>query len=183
MEINYRQVINEINEVLQTSNFTNTAHFVNKIIDSRKIVVFGAGRVGLIMKTFSMRLNHLNLASNYLGEVSTPNTGKGDLLIVASGSGNTKSTLSICEIAKANNLDVICITSNDSSKIVKLSSSYILLNCQTKETESKDRKSIQPMTTLFEQSLLIFLDSLVLNLMHVTNESHESMLSRHNVIE
>jgi 6-phospho-3-hexuloisomerase len=183
MDINYKQIINEINEVLQTSDFTQIEFFANKIINSKRIIVFGAGRVGLVMKTFAMRLNHLNLKCNYLDEVSTPKTARGDLLIVASGSGNTKSTLSISEIALANNLDVICITSNNTSKIAKLCSSYILLNCQTKETELKHRKSIQPMTTLFEQALLIFLDSLVLTLMDVTNQTHESMLSRHNVIE
>jgi D-arabinose 5-phosphate isomerase GutQ len=39
------------------------------------------------------------------------------------------------------------------------------------------------MTALFEQSLFIFLDSLVLSLMQMLKESHDSMLKRHNNLE
>jgi D-arabinose 5-phosphate isomerase GutQ len=39
------------------------------------------------------------------------------------------------------------------------------------------------MTTIFEQSILIFLDALVLKLMETLGEDNESMLKRHNVIE
>jgi hypothetical protein len=39
------------------------------------------------------------------------------------------------------------------------------------------------MTTLFEQSLSILLDSFVLEIMKRTGETGESMTKRHNVIE
>jgi hypothetical protein len=39
------------------------------------------------------------------------------------------------------------------------------------------------MTTLFEQSLSIFLDSVVLDLMEKFGETSASMWARHNVIE
>jgi 6-phospho-3-hexuloisomerase len=145
--------------------------------------VFGAGRVGLMMKTFAMRLNHLGLNSYFLGEMNLPATGKGDLLVIGSGSGNTQSVVTIAEIARSKGLDVICVSSNTDSKIVNLSSSVIHLNCQTKESVNEPKLSIQPMTTIFEQSLLIFLDALVLKLMETLGEDNESMSKRHNVIE
>jgi 6-phospho-3-hexuloisomerase len=182
-DLEFEKILSEINSTLRSSNFGDLDNFVNKIINAEKIVVFGAGRVGLMMKTFAMRLTHLKLNSFFIGEVNLPKTGSSDLLIIGSGSGNTKSVVTIAEVAKSSGLDIISITSNLNSLIANLSSSLVHLNCETKNSTSSERISIQPMTTLFEQSLLIFLDSLVLILMKKLNEDHKSMLDRHNVIE
>jgi 6-phospho-3-hexuloisomerase len=183
MKLNYKALLSEIDNTLKVSDFGDLEEFIKKIVSAEKIVLFGAGRVGLMMKTFAMRLNHLGLDSYFLGEVNLPATGLGDLLIIGSGSGNTKSVVTIAEIAQNKGLDVISVTSNINSSIAGLSSSLIILNCQTKETISAPRYSIQPMTTLFEQSILIFLDALVLELMKKLNIDNESMSRRHNVIE
>ena len=183
MKLNYKVILSELDHALKTSDFTDLPDFVAKISQASNIVVFGAGRVGLMMKTFAMRLNHLGLNSYFLGEINLPATGKGDLLVIGSGSGNTASIVSITQIAQSKGLDVICITANLQSKIAGLSSSLIYLNCQTKESVAEPKLSIQPMTTIFEQSLLIFLDALVLKLMEALDENSESMSKRHNVIE
>lgn len=183
MKLNYEVILNELEDTLKTSDFTDLNNFIIKITTASNIVVFGAGRVGLMMQTFAMRLNHLGLNSYFLGEISLPATGQDDLLIIGSGSGNTQSVVTIAEIARSKGLDVICITANINSRITRLSSSFMLLNCQTKESVAKSKLSIQPMTTIFEQSLLIFLDALVLQLMEKLGENNESMLKRHNVIE
>ena len=104
-------------------------------------------------------------------------------MIIGSGSGNTKSVVAVAQIAKDKNLDVISVTSNVTSLIANMSTAVIHLNCQTKESDPALRLSIQPMTTLFEQSLFIFLDALVLELMTELKEDNESMSRRHNVIE
>jgi 6-phospho-3-hexuloisomerase len=183
MKLNYEIILREIDHSLKTSDFTDLPNFIDKISKASNIVVFGAGRVGLMMKTFAMRLSHLGLKSYFLGELNLPATGEGDLLIIGSGSGNTQSVVSIAKIAQSKGLDVICVSANVKSKIAGLSSSLIHLNCQTKESVDEPKISIQPMTTIFEQSLLIFLDALVLELMETLGENNESMSKRHNVIE
>jgi 6-phospho-3-hexuloisomerase len=183
MKLNYEAILNELDNTLKTSDFTDLENFIAKIISASNIVVFGSGRVGLMMQTFAMRLNHLGLDSYFLGEISLPATGQGDLLVIGSGSGNTQSVVSIAEIARSKGLDVICITANVNSRIAGFSSSLMHLNCQTKESVAESKLSIQPMTTIFEQSLLIFLDALVLELMETLGENNQSMLKRHNVIE
>jgi len=183
MKFNYEVILSELDNTLKTSDFTDLDNFIIKITSAPNIVAFGAGRVGLMLQTFAMRLNHLGLNCYFLGEISLPATGQGDLLIIGSGSGNTESVVSIAEIARSKGLDVICVTANVNSKIARLSSSIIHLNCQTKESVAESKLSIQPMTTIFEQSLLIFLDALVIQLMETMGENNESMLKRHNVIE
>jgi len=183
MEIKYKIILKEIEEVLDRSDFSDKCNFICKILSSQNILVCGAGRVGLMMKTFAMRLNHLGLNCHFIGEMSVPRTGKGDLLIIGSGSGTTKSIVALAQVAKSKNLEVICITTAVNSIISNLSSSKLVINCTNKDNDSHLRESVQPMTTLFEQSLLIVLDSLVLDLMAELNESNLSMSERHNVIE
>jgi 6-phospho-3-hexuloisomerase len=119
MSLKYINVLNEINKTLESSDFNDLDNFINKILSAKKIVLFGAGRVGLIMKTFAMRLNHLGLDSYFLGEINLPVTGLGDLMIIGSGSGNTKSVVMIAQIAQSKNLDVISVTSNVIPAVMK----------------------------------------------------------------
>lgn len=63
MNLSYDKVLNEIQTTLSKSNFGDLIVFIEKILTCEQIVVYGAGRVGLVMKSFSMRLNHLGLKS------------------------------------------------------------------------------------------------------------------------
>ena len=179
----YKLILKEIDTVLDSSNYNQSGEFLKSILNANNIVVFGAGRVGFAMRGFSMRLNHLGFKSFFLSDGNVPNTKEGDLLIVGSGSGNTISVANIVLLAKKNGLKVISITANDKSVIAKESDQVIVLKCQTKEDENLQRYSKQPMTSLFEQSLSIILDSLILRLMEAKSETHKSMLNRHNNLE
>ena len=183
MILKYQRILDEIHHCLSNSNFASSDSFIESILNSQTIIVYGAGRVGLAMRGFAKRLRHLGLNSFYLEDSTVPSTGVGDLLIIGSGSGSTQSVLTIAEIAKANQLQIISITCNPNSPIAALSSSIIVLNAPSKTSEKIPYQSIQPMTTLFEQTLMITLDSLVLEIMDLIGEDSITMQKRHNVIE
>ena len=183
MNLSYDKVLNEIQTTLSKSNFGDLIVFIEKILTCEQIVVYGAGRVGLVMKSFSMRLNHLGLKSFFLGDSNVPKVDNKDLLIIGSGSGRTPSVKTIVDIAETNGLDIICITADKNSAIANSSVSVLFIDTQAKDTDLKLRSSIQPMTTLFEQTLLITLDSIILMLMSKLNETHETMTLRHNILE
>lgn len=176
-------VLKEVNSVLKSSNYHDIVKFCDSVLTAQKIVLFGAGRVGFVMKSFGMRLSHLGINSYFLTDSNIPRTDSRDLLIVGSGSGNTTSVSNIVLLAKQNKLNIICITANPESIVAKNSSSLILLNCQTKEGSDLQRLSLQPMTTIFEQSLYLTLDAIVMVLMNRMNETHHTMLKRHNNLE
>ncbi len=176
-------IIKEIENCLENSDFRQIENFMKIILAAENIIVFGAGRVGFVMKSFSMRLNHLGLNSFFLCDSNVPASGYRDLLIVGSGSGTTKSVSEIVSLAKQNNLKIICVTANPNSTIAKDSLATICLQAPTKYDLMIPRFSKQPMTTLFEQTLFITLDSIVLKLMEKLNQNHDSMSERHNVLE
>ena len=183
MELSFDKVVNEIQATLSNSNFSELKLFIEQILISEQIVVYGAGRVGLVMKSFSMRLNHLGLKSFFLDDSNIPKMSSKDLLIIGSGSGKTPSVATIVDIAEKNKLSIICITADRDSMIANSSLAVLFINTQTKDSDIKLRTSIQPMTTLFEQTLLITLDSIVLVLMSKLKKTHETMLLRHNILE
>lgn len=176
-------ILKEIENCLDNSDFHQIENFIRIILSAENIIVFGAGRVGFVMKSFSMRLNHLGLNSFFLHDTNVPATGHRDLLIVGSGSGTTRSVSEIVSLAKRNNLQVICATANPNSNIAKNSSAAIFIKAPTKHDLTIPRFSKQPMTTLFEQTLFIILDSIVLKLMEKLNQNHDSMSERHNILE
>jgi 6-phospho-3-hexuloisomerase len=179
------KIISELSNAILEIQLDGYSDFLNIIHnDGSKIVCTGAGRVGLAMRGFAMRLNHLGIDSHFLGETIVPHTGPGDLLIVGSRSGSTGSILKLVEIAKSKGIRIALVTSTKFSPMRSLANVSVVLSPPSSElSENSKRDSIQPMTTLFEQTLAIFLDSVVLDLMEKFGETTESMWGRHNVIE
>lgn len=176
------QIIKEVTKVLSKVNKQEVSDLIDILARSKKIVVVGAGRMGLSSKAFAMRLKHLGLDSYFLGDSNVPNIGKNDLLLVASGSGETKTIVEISKIAKFNQSKVALITVNPGSTIGKLADVVVKLSSPTKNSNS-NIKSMQPMTTLTEQSLFILLDAIVLELMDRMDETGDSMWARHSNLE
>ncbi len=177
-------ILNEINNVLSIIDDDSVNLFINEILSANKIVVVGAGRVGYALRGFSMRLSHMGLSAYMLGDTNVPNIGKGDLLIVASGSGETQTIYDIVKIAKDNKSNIISICGNLTSRIALLSDVIIYLKTPNKNTHSiNPSESIQPMTTLNEQCIGILCDSIVLKIMEKLNETHITMWNRHSNLE
>src|SRR5579863_726500 len=60
---------------------------VEAIATAKRIAIYGAGREGLQMDGFAMRLFHMGRHVHLVGDMTTPPIGPGDLLIVSSGPG------------------------------------------------------------------------------------------------
>jgi 6-phospho-3-hexuloisomerase len=176
-------ILNEIQTVLAKIEDKEISELVNQIISANKIVSIGAGRVGLSAKAFAMRLGHLGKKAFFLGDSTVPGIKKGDLLIVASGSGETQTIFDLVEIAKKNGATIALITGNPMSRMGKIADTIVNIPAPSKIKSVEGLVSIQPMTTLNEQCLFIFFDAVVLRLMELTGETHETMWNRHSNLE
>ena len=175
-----KTIIDEIETVLKNIQQSDVDALIESILKANKIVVVGAGRVGYAIKGFGMRLGHLGLNAFTLGDSTVPSIGNGDLLIVASGSGETQTIFELVSIAKKNQSRIVAITGNPGSRIAALADSIVKVTAPSKTKAVKGIVSIQPMTTLNEQSLGIFFDAVVLQLMDKMHESHDTMWARHS---
>jgi 6-phospho-3-hexuloisomerase len=183
VEKQIQQILAEISHVLTKVEEGDVEKLINVILESNKIVVCGAGRVGMAIRGFGMRLGHLGLKAYTLGDSTVPSISSGDLLIVASGSGETQTIYDLVEIAKKNHASIVAITGNPESRIGRLSELVVKVEAPSKTKLVDGFKSIQPMTTLNEQCLSIFFDAVVLELMDRMSETHDTMWVRHSNLE
>jgi 6-phospho-3-hexuloisomerase len=118
---------------------------------------------------------HMGLDPYVIGETVTPNLEKGDIFIIGSGSGETKSLVAMAEKAKNIGGTIAAITIFPESTIGKLADITIQVPAQAKSKEDVGNKSIQPMGSLFEQSLLLIYDSVILRFMERKGVNSEIM--------
>jgi len=180
---NVKKILAEIDGVLSKTNEKEVKILVKQILSAKKIVVCGAGRVGMAIRGFGMRLGHLGLNAYTLGDSVVPSIGKGDLLLVASGSGETQTIYDIACIAKKNSAKIALVTGNPQSRMGEIADAIVKVTAPSKTKAVKGLVSIQPMTTLNEQCLGIFFDAVVLLLMAKMNETHDTMWARHSNLE
>lgn len=175
------RVTKELKEVLLDVKKEEIENFIEEILKAKKIQVFGMGRVGFSMRAFAMRLMHLGFSTTFVYETTTPNIGEGDLLI--EGCACTAICREVIRLAKKAGARVAVITAHPESEIASMADLTIKLRGQVLEGGEGEISSIQPMATLFEQSLLIFLDLIVLILMERTNQTSADMAKRHTNLD
>lgn len=178
------EVVKELDRTLANISADEAERLVEKIATSKKILVAGAGRSGLAMKAFAMRLAHMGFEAYVVGETVTPNFEEADLLLIGSGSGETGSLVSMAGKAKKIGGSVALITILPESSIGKLADLSVKIPAPTPKASGAEAWiSIQPMGSLFEQSLLIFLDIIILKLMEQMANDSANMFKRHANLE
>ena len=151
------------------------------ILGAGQIFCDGLGRSGLSCKAFAMRLMHLGCRSYFVGETTTTAIQKGDLLLLCSGSGESKALISHGEKAKEKGAALLLVTGNPESTLGKMADVTLVVKAPKKE--DREAVSIMPMGTLFEGGSCLVFENLVLVLMKAKNETSESMFKRHANLE
>ncbi|MCT1392069.1 6-phospho-3-hexuloisomerase, partial [Peribacillus frigoritolerans] len=159
------EILKELNHSADLISDEEAEKLVNGILESKKVFVAGAGRSGFMAKSFAMRMMHMGIDSYVIGETVTPNFEKEDILIIGSGSGETKSLVSMAEKAKSIGGKIATVTIFPDSTIGQLADITIKLPGSPKDQSEGDYKTIQPMGSLFEQTLLLFYDAVILRFM------------------
>ena len=135
------------------------------------------------MQALGMRLMHLGKTVYVVSETTTPSIAAEDLLILGSGSGQTASLLVIAEQARRLGAKTLLFTTGATSPLAKLADYRVVIPALKDAEGGRGLISVQPMGSLFEQSLLILCDSLILGLMQQSEVSAEQMFERHANLE
>lgn len=176
-----RLVLDELGHVADSVTSARISSLVGAVLSHARAFVFGTGRSGLMLKAFAMRLMQMGLTSYVVGETTTPSIQAGDLLVVASASGETGSVLLTARSALAQGADLLVITASPESSLARIKSPDVIIEAGTKAHASAG--SIQPLGSLFEQSLLLVFDSAILAMERRGTASNEDMAARHASLE
>ena len=156
----YSEIITECKLGLSSIEEKDTMKLIDAILSSKKVFFVGVGRVLLALEAICKRFNHLGIESYYVGAINEPAITSEDLLIVASGSGESLFPVAIAQKAKTFGAKIALISSNPDSTISKIADIFVRIPVQSKLALPEEIKSIQPMTSLFEQLILLYGDTL-----------------------
>ena len=168
--------------------------FIRELLNAKRVYVVGAGRSGLVAKAFAMRLMHLGLHAYVVGETITPALNRGDVMVIFSGSGRTKTVADLAETARDIGGRICLITSNADSRIGKIADCIVIIEHHrdavaddAQEFEIRqmmgDHKSFAPLGTLFETASMVFADAVVSRMMEITKTDESALKDRHTNIE
>lgn len=176
-------MIEELRRTIRLLSDDAIEQLIEQIVQAQKVFVAGAGRSGLVMRAFAMRLMHMGLEAYVVGETVTPGLSSNDLLIIGSGSGETKSLAAMAAKAKSLNASIASTTINPNSTIGQLSDVVIQVTASAKDASNTGSTTIQPMGSLFEQSILLVFDAVILRLMDRQGIDGKAMFGRHANLE
>lgn len=185
------KLVSRINYTLQRMNKKKIENFISILMGSQRVFIVGAGRSGLVGKSFAMRLMHLGFNVYVVGETITPAMKPNDLLIAISGSGMTSSTLLIAKTAKKLGAIVVAITSRGDSPLANIADHVVKIKGRGEDVVRdylSDQlkgvsKSLTPLGTLFELSTAVFLDSIITRLMELLGKDEDELKKKHTNLE
>jgi 6-phospho-3-hexuloisomerase len=153
-------ILTELKSSLESIDPNQTAVLIDAILLSEKVFYVGVGRVLLAMKAMAKRLSHLGLSVHCVGDITEPAITEKDLLIVASGSGESTVPVAIARKAKSLKARIAHIGSNPESSLMPITDIFLRIPVKTKLNRPDELVSNQPMTTLFDQSLYLLGDAI-----------------------
>ena len=131
---------------------------IDAVLAADQVFFVGVGRVLLSLQAIAKRWAHLGIKTHFVGEITEPAITERDLLIVGSGSGTTLFPAGIAQKAHKIGAKVVHIGSNPNSDLKDIIAFMVRIPVRTKYYLDDEIDSRQPMTSLFEQSLLLLGD-------------------------
>lgn len=157
---------------------------VDEIRRANHVFLAGAGRSGVAIRGFANRLMHLGTSVSLVGDITSPHSHPGDLLIVGSGSGETESLVALARKAHRSGVRVGLITMDATSTIGRLADAVVVLpGVSPKLQGTAQVTSVQPMGSAFEQISFLTYDAIILELMQQMGETTDTMFPRHADLE
>ena len=161
-EVTYRQtadlVVSELKTSLNSIDPESVEKLIELVLSSRKVFFIGVGRVMLSLQAIAKRWAHLGIDTHLVGEITEPAITPDDLLIVGSGSGTTLFPAGIAQKAHSIGAKIVHIGSNPNSPLKDIVCLMVRIPVRTKYYLEDEIDSQQPMTSLFEQTLLLLGD-------------------------
>ena len=177
-------ILDDLSTTLRQLDESQINKLETAILEANRIFVAGKGRTGLQMRGFAMRLMHLGLTVHVVDDVSTPAIQSGDLLIIGSGSGRTMSLVRYAEAVQKIGASLATITGNQSAPIAELAQTIVFIPAKIFQSDAQTKtKSVLLMGSLFEHSLGLLCDLMVIQLKDLLKQSEDDMNERHANLE
>jgi 6-phospho-3-hexuloisomerase len=156
----------------------------DEIAAARRIVCYGVGREGLMMRALAMRLYHLGCDAHVAGDMSCPPVAPGDLLIVSAGPGDFATVMGLVQVAKAAGARTACVTAQPTARVPAACDRVLTIPAQTMaDDQTPAPASVLPMGSVFEGAQFLVFEILILTLRDRLGVTPDAMRARHTNLE
>ena len=156
------KAIDELTDVINRIDPLQVDALIDFLAKANRIVLYGVGREGLMMKALSMRLFHMGLDAHVVGDMTTPPVGNGDVLLVSAGPGYFSTVAALVGVAHSAGAKTICLTAQPDGKVPQIADLAVVLPAQTMADDATGPTSFLPMGSLYEGVQYLFFEYLVL---------------------
>ncbi len=177
-----REAASELAEVAKRIDDSALEPAAAAIVGARRIMLFGCGREGLMMRALAMRLHHLGLEVCMQGDVTAFPLGPGDLFLCAAGPGELATASALCRVANESGARVLVVTAEPDGATARLADELLVVPAQTMASDIGG-SSVLPMGSLFEGAMFLLFEVLTLRLRETIGETPASMRARHTNME
>ena len=179
----FEGALDEIRIVLRSGAAAEADRLCDELIAARRIVCYGVGREGLMMRALCMRLMHLGLDAHVVGDMTTPPVGPGDLLVVSAGPGAFSTVNALLGVGRSAGARTVVVTAQPQGEAPRSADTVIHVRAQTMADDRSGKASVLPMGSLYEAALLIFFDIVSILLRERTGQTMDGMRARHTNLE
>jgi 6-phospho-3-hexuloisomerase len=99
-----------------------------------------------------------------IGETTTPSVGEADTLVAVSGSGTTAGTVRVAQQAARAGATVHAVTTDAGSPLAAAAAAVLTIPAATKYRRADEPPTVQPLSSLFDQSTHLLLDVVCLQI-------------------
>ena len=161
-----------------------TERLVQMVLQAGRIFVTGQGRSGLIANCFATRLAQMGFNVHIPGLATCQRIEKPDLLIAISCSGTTVTTVELVKTSRNAGAQVAVVTALDGSPLAQLATHIVLIPSDNEDIKARCMYVVGPNNnTLFEETTLLYFDTLVYMLLQRKGISENIISQRHTNLE
>lgn len=145
-----------------------------------RVFIAAAGRSKMVANMFAMRLMHCGLNVQVVGETTTTQINKFDILLLVSGSGETKQLINFAEKARSVRAEVLLVTASPTSTLSNIADDTFQIGPSSRVL-SADKNL--PLGSRFELATMIFFETVILNFMEELKLTEDNLTNCHTNLE
>lgn len=145
-----------------------------------RVFIAAAGRSKMVANMFAMRLMHCGLNVQVVGETTTTQINKFDMLLLVSGSGETKQLINFAEKADEVGSDILLVTASPTSTLRYVADEIFQIGPSSRVL-STDKNL--PLGSRFELATMIFFETVILNIMEQLKLTEDNLRNCHTNLE
>lgn len=176
------RALQEIADAVHSVADSELDGIVEELLAARRIACYAGGREGLVLRGLVMRLFHAGLDVHYVGEMTCPAVGPGDLLVLSCGPGRISMVEALAGVAERDGARILYLTAQPQLPPAEQATRTV---CITAQTMADDRESatVLPMGSAYEIALFVLVDLITSRVRRSRSESTQVLRSRHTNLE